>query len=79
MPSVKLRQIVANVLGVSPDEIQKSSSPREFPQWDSAAHIDIVLSLEAEYGVSFRAEEMMDALSVGALEDVLRSKGAAFE
>lgn len=76
---MKLRQIVANVLGVSPDEIRKSSSPRDFPQWDSAAHIDIVLSVEAEYGVSFRPEEMMDALSVGALEDVLRRKGAAFE
>ena len=76
---MKLRRIVANVLGVSPDEIQKSSSPREFPQWDSAAHIDIVLSVEVEYGVRFSPGEMMESLSVGALEDVLRSKGAAFE
>jgi acyl carrier protein len=76
---VKLRQIVANVLGVSPDEIQKSSSPRDFPQWDSAAHIDIVLSVEVEYGVSFRPLEMTDSLSVGALEDVLRSKGVVLE
>lgn len=79
MSAVKLRQIVANVLGVPPDEIQKSSSPREFPQWDSAAHIDIVLSVEVAYGVTFRPKEMMDSLSVGALEEVLRSKGAAFE
>lgn len=73
---MKLREIVADVLNVSPDEIQPGSRPRDFPQWDSAAHIDIVLSVEAEYAVTFTPEEMLEALSVGALEDVLRKKGA---
>jgi acyl carrier protein len=77
MPAVKLREIVASVLDVPADAIQESSSPRDFPQWDSAAHIDIVLSVEAEYGVSFSPEEMADSLSVGTLEGVLRKKGAA--
>jgi acyl carrier protein len=71
-----LREIVANVLGVPPNEIQESSSPRDFAQWDSAAHIEIVLSVEAEYGVSFTPEEMLEVLSVEALEGVLRQKGA---
>jgi acyl carrier protein len=71
-----LREIVANILGVSPAEIQQSSSPRDFAQWDSAAHIEIVLSVEAGYGVSFTPEEMLEVLSVEALEEVLRQKGA---
>jgi acyl carrier protein len=71
-----LREIVADILGVAPNEIRESSSPREFAQWDSAAHIEIVLSVEAEYGVSFTPEEMIEVLSVKALEDVLRQKGA---
>ena len=71
-----LREIVADILGASPSEIQRSSSPRDFPQWDSAAHIEIVLSVEAEYGVSFTPEEMLEVLSVEALEGVLRQKGA---
>ena len=74
-----LREIVANVLGVSPDDIQDTSSPRDFAQWDSAAHIEIVLSAEAEYGVSFTPEEMGEVLSVGALEAALRTKGARLE
>lgn len=73
--NASLCEIVANILGVSPGEIQESSSPRDFAQWDSAAHIEIVLSVEAEYGVSFTPEEMLEVLSVEALEDVLR-KGA---
>jgi acyl carrier protein len=71
-----LCEIVANILGVSPGQIQESSNPRDFAQWDSAAHIEIVLSVEAEYGVSFTPEEMLEVLSVEALEDVLRQKGA---
>jgi len=71
-----LREIIADILGVSPGEIQESSSPREFAQWDSAAHIEIVLSVEAEYGVSFTPQEMLEVLSVKAFEDVLRQKGA---
>ena len=74
--NASLCEIVANILGVSPGEIQESSSPRDFAQWDSAAHIEIVLSVEAEYGVSFTPEEMLEVLSVEALEDVLRQKGA---
>lgn len=74
-----LCQIVADVLGVSLEEVRESSSPREFPQWDSAAHIEIVLSVEGEYGVSFTPEEMVEVLSVGGLRDVLRRKGAAAE
>lgn len=74
--SASLREIVGNILGVSPDQLQESSSPRDFAQWDSAAHIEIVLSVEAEYGVSFTPEEMLEVLSVEALEGVLRQKGA---
>jgi len=71
-----LREIIANVLDVSPGEIHESGSPRDFPQWDSAAHIDIVLSVEAAYAVTFTPEEMLEALSVAALADLLRKKGA---
>ncbi len=72
-----LRQIVADVLGVPAEEIQDSSGPEQFPQWDSAAHIELVLSAEAEYGVKFTPEEMVEVLSVGALREALRKKGAA--
>jgi len=71
-----LREIVANVLGVGPDEVQPTSSPRDFPQWDSAAHIDIILSIETEYSVTFTGEEMLQGLSVESLEKLLRAKGA---
>ena len=71
------REIVAAVLGVNPEALQAASGPRDFPQWDSAAHIDIVLSLEAEYGLTFSPEEMLELLSVGAIEEALERKARA--
>lgn len=73
------REIVAAVLGVSPDRLHPNSGPRDWPQWDSAAHIDIVLSVEAEYDVKFTPEEMLALLSIEAIEGALRQKGARLE
>lgn len=76
---MSVERIVADILGVPAGEIRDSSSPREYPQWDSAAHIEIILSAEQEYGVTFAPEEMMEAISVGALRETLRRKGARIE
>jgi acyl carrier protein len=71
----RLLEIVADVLGVPPASVDRTSGPRHFPQWDSAAHIDIILSLEAEYGVAFSTHEMVGSLSVATLEECLSRKG----
>jgi acyl carrier protein len=75
----RLHEIVADVLGVPPASIDRTSGPREFPQWDSAAHIDIILSLETEYGVAFSAHEMLEAVSVATLEELLVHKGVCLK
>jgi acyl carrier protein len=77
--TTRLRQIIADILGVSPSEIQPTSSPGDFPQWDSAAHIEIILSLEAEFAIAFTPEEMGEVLSLSALEAALRAKGVPAE
>jgi acyl carrier protein len=79
MELTNLREIIADTLAVPPAEINEVSGPANILQWDSVAHLDIVLSLEAEYGISFSPEEMLDAISVGAIEDILRRKGVRFE
>jgi len=71
----RVNEIIAEILDVPPGSIDPDSGPRNFVQWDSAAQIDIVLSLEAEYGVSFSAREMVEALSVAAIKECLRRKG----
>ena len=47
------------------------------PQWDSLAHITLMVALEREFGVRFRGNELAEFPDVGALEDFLAAEATA--
>lgn len=49
------------------DEVPDSASPDTIDAWDSASHLNLVLALEAEFGVQFDADEISELTSVGAI------------
>lgn len=48
----------------------------QVPQWDSLAHISLVVALEDEFGIEFTTEELAEMETVGDLLRMLESKGA---
>jgi acyl carrier protein len=75
MNTKRVEAIVAQVLGVPPEQINDDSGPGSLTAWDSVTHIDIMLSMEVEFSVSLSADEMVSLLSVGALKQALAAKG----
>lgn len=75
----RVRGLVARVIGTPIDAIDDESGPDTVPGWDSFSHIDVALSLEVEFGISFTPEELMDLVSVRIIKMVLRDKGVAVE
>ena len=75
----KVRGLVARVVGAPVDSIDDESGPDTVPGWDSFSHIDLVLSLEVEFGVSFIPEEVTDLVSVRLIKLVLQEKGVKVE
>jgi acyl carrier protein len=75
----RVRGLVARVIGAPIDSIDDESGPDTVSGWDSFSHIDLALSLELEFGVSFTPEELMDLVSVRIIKMVLQEKGAAVE
>jgi acyl carrier protein len=73
---MRVEEIVAKTLGKPVNEIGDHTGPETSMVWDSASHIDILLSVEAEFGVAFSADEMLNLLSVGAIKRALAEKGA---
>jgi acyl carrier protein len=67
------------VTGTPVDTIDDESGPDTVPGWDSFSHIDLALSLEVEFGVSFTPEELMDLVSVRIIKIVLRDKSVVVE
>jgi acyl carrier protein len=75
----RVRTLVARVTGTPVDTIDDESGPDTVPGWDSFSHIDLALSLEVEFGVSFTPEELMDLVSVRIIKIVLRDKSVVVE
>ena len=70
-----LKKILADTLGVAESEIRDDFSAQNVPAWDSVAHLNIVLSLEAAYGVSFTPEEITEMTSLEKLRASLAKHG----
>ena len=67
--NAELRSILADTLGIPEADLAEAASTETIPEWDSVAHINIVLSLEACYGLSFTPDEI---LSLGSMKEILR-------
>lgn len=70
----QIRSVVADILGVDAARIGIESSPDSIPEWTSLAHVNLVLTLESEFGVAFSPEEVLELTSLVAIERLVRPK-----
>jgi acyl carrier protein len=70
--------IVAEIMEVSPDEINENSSSDTVETWDSMSQMSLTLALQEEFKVRFvstQANRLSTVkLIVAALDDLLRAK-----
>lgn len=69
----RVRYIVAQMTRLPVERITAEASPKVIEQWDSLAQVNIVLSLEQEFGVFFLPEQIEGMTSVKGIVDVLTS------
>ena len=65
----RIKQIMADVLDADPLAIDGSSTMDTIESWDSLTHINLCLSLEQDFEVSFTVSDMEMMLSY---DDILR-------
>jgi acyl carrier protein len=73
-----LRDILADVLEVSPEAITPELSMETAENWDSFRHLQAVLAVEGEYGVQLDPQRIPELTSVALLQSELEKKGVAF-
>jgi acyl carrier protein len=71
----RLRELAGQTFGVPVAEVPDDANPDVLPQWDSLRHIELMLSLEMEYGVQISSEVLPELLSLSAIEDYLHEQG----
>lgn len=70
-----LEAVVAEALRISPSEVTDKLAFNEIPQWDSLAHVELMVALEAAYGVPIDEDRMLELVNVGAIREFLRGNG----
>jgi len=73
-----LKNTIAGVLGVNPDDINNDSSMDSLHEWDSVKHLNLVLAIEEVFGVSMTEEQSLEMLSFPLIKIVLSEHNINF-
>ena len=73
-----LKNTIAGVLGVNPDDINNDSSMYSLHEWDSVKHLNLVLAIEEVFGVSMTEEQSLEMLSFPLIKIVLSEHNINF-
>ena len=70
-----LREILADILEISPDQVTPELGIGTVESWDSFRHLQAILAIEGEYGVQFDPQRIAELTTVSQIQAELESKG----
>ncbi len=71
----QLKHILSDMFSVPADNIAGTFSMQDTDAWDSLKHMELIISLESEFGVQFTADEITEMLNFEKIESILNKKG----
>jgi acyl carrier protein len=69
-----LKDVMATVLGIAADSINDDTSMDTVETWDSIKHMNLVLAIEEEFGVSIPDEDAANITSYPLIRLVLNEQ-----
>jgi len=74
----RINKVLKLIFDLTDAELAKDLSRSEIAKWDSLTHMDLVLSLEREFNVTFDIDEIIALLDgIGSVRLVLKQKGVS--
>jgi acyl carrier protein len=71
----RLYETLAGVFNVPAEALDDSSSPETIETWDSLNHLNLVMAIETEFGLTLSPEDTLDMRNVALIETILRDRG----
>lgn len=62
-----IANLIADVLQLRPDAVNDDLGFNTAPNWDSLNHINLMLALEAEFGIEIPDDDVIELTTVGAI------------
>ncbi len=73
----KIRAIMAEVLRLPPERIGADAAMGNLPNWDSTAHMRMMIALEDEFGIDLDERQMVEMTSFARIRDAVAAQQAA--
>ena len=70
----RIRQIMADILNVAPEDIDGSTGMDNVGSWDSLKHLNLCLALEQEFGITLEVNEIESMLTYAEILEVMQRK-----
>ena len=71
MLDTKISDILVKVFSLKPLEINISMTQKDIPKWDSLTYMDLITTIEAEYDIALKMEDILEMGSIQGIVDVL--------
>lgn len=71
-------QVVAKAFGIHQSQVSDATSNMNLEAWDSLGHMNLVLALEAAYGLSLSPGEALRMTDVATIKHILRERGVTW-
>lgn len=75
---IKLKKVIANIFKIEVTTVNEDTSVDTVDRWDSLSHLNLILALELEFGISFSEEESIEIMSYPLIKMVLQEHGVRF-
>ena len=75
--SQRLNQVFQHVFNDDSIQLTEKTSTSDVEGWDSVRQINLMLSIEHEFGVQFATHELTGFNSIGELIELIKCKGVA--
>ena len=75
----KLKKVLADVFKIETTAVNEDTSVDTVERWDSLNHLNLILALESEFGVSFSEEQSVEIMNYQLIKMVLQEHGVKFE
>lgn len=59
----KIKNVMSSVFDVDVNEILEDTSPDSLDNWDSMAHMNLIVGLEEEFSILFDQDEITEMLN----------------
>lgn len=66
--------VVAEVLEVDPGDVTDAAGPQTLPTWTSLRHLQLIVTLEEIFGISFTYREIRDLRTIGDVRRALAKR-----